>query len=166
DAKGIATRESGGKALNALAQKIPLLGGGAAGLGHSNKTTLKVSGAGNFGPNSWGGRNIHFGVREHGMGAALNGMSVSKLRPFGGTFFNFSDYVRPAIRLAALMETPVIYVFTHDSIGLGEDGPTHQPIEQLAGLRAVPNIVVLRPGDANEVTEAWKIAVQAKHGPV
>jgi transketolase len=166
DPKGIATRESGGKALNALAQNIPWLVGGSADLGNSNKTSLKFEGAGNFAPGSYGGRNIHFGVREHAMGAALNGMSVSKLRPFGGTFFNFSDYLRPTIRLAALMETPVIHVFTHDSIGLGEDGPTHQPIEQLPALRAVPNTIVLRPGDANEVVEAWKVAVQTSHGPV
>jgi transketolase len=165
DPKGIATRESGGKALNALAQNIPWLVGGSADLGNSNKTSLKFEGAGNFAPGSYGGRNIHFGVREHAMGAALNGMSVSKLRPFGGTFFNFSDYLRPTIRLAALMETPVIHVFTHDSIGLGEDGPTHQPIEQLPALRAVPNTIVLRPGDANEVVEAWKVAVQTSHGP-
>jgi len=166
DAKGIATRESGGKVLNALAQNIRWLIGGSADLGNSNKTTLKFEGAGDFSPESYNGRNIHFGVREHAMGAALNGMSVSRLLPFGGTFFNFSDYMRPTIRLAALMGTPVIDVFTHDSIGLGEDGPTHQPIEQLASLRAVPNIIVLRPGDANEVVEAWKIAVQSKHGPV
>jgi transketolase len=166
DAKGIATRESGGKVLNALAQNIRWLIGGSADLGNSNKTTLKFEGAGDFSPESYKGRNIHFGVREHAMGAALNGMSVSRLLPFGGTFFNFSDYMRPTIRLAALMGTPVIDVFTHDSIGLGEDGPTHQPIEQLASLRAVPNIIVLRPGDANEVVEAWKIAVQSKHGPV
>ena len=166
DPKGIATRESGGKVLNILAQNIPWLIGGSADLGNSNKTTLKFEGAGNFSAASYGGRNLHFGVREHAMGAALNGMSVSKLRPFGGTFFNFSDYLRPTIRLAALMETPVIHVFTHDSIGLGEDGPTHQPIEQLASLRAVPNTIVLRPGDANEVVEAWKIAMQASHGPV
>jgi transketolase len=166
DPKGIATRESGGKVLNVLAQNIPWLIGGSADLGNSNKTTLKFEGAGNFSAASYGGRNLHFGVREHAMGAALNGMSVSKLRPFGGTFFNFSDYLRPTIRLAALMETPVIHVFTHDSIGLGEDGPTHQPIEQLASLRAVPNTIVLRPGDANEVVEAWKIAMQASHGPV
>jgi transketolase len=165
DAKGIATRESGGKVLNVLAQKVPWLVGGSADLGNSNKTTLKFEGAGNFSATSHGGRNLHFGVREHAMGAALNGMSVSKLRPFGGTFFNFSDYLRPTIRLAALMETPAIYVFTHDSIGLGEDGPTHQPIEQLAALRAVPNTIVLRPGDANEVVEAWKVALQASHGP-
>lgn len=166
DPKGIATRESGGKALNVLAQNIPWLIGGSADLGNSNKTTLKFEGAGDFSANSYKGRNIHFGVREHAMGAALNGMSVSRLLPFGGTFFNFSDYTRPTIRLGALMETPVIYVFTHDSIGLGEDGPTHQPIEQLASLRAVPNLIVLRPGDANEAVEAWKVAVQAKHGPV
>ena len=166
DPKGVATRESGGKALNVLAQNIPWLVGGSADLGNSNKTTLKFPGAGDFSAESYKGRNIHFGVREHAMGSALNGMSVSRLLSFGGTFFNFSDYTRPTIRLGALMETPVIYVFTHDSIGLGEDGPTHQPIEQLASLRAVPNITVLRPGDANEAVEAWKIAVQAKHGPV
>jgi len=166
DAKGMATRESSGKVLNAVAQNVPWLIGGSADLGNSNKTTLKFEGAGNFSATSYGGRNLHFGVREHAMGAALNGMSVSKLRPFGGTFFNFSDYLRPTIRLAALMETPVIYVFTHDSIGLGEDGPTHQPIEQLPSLRAVPNTIVLRPGDANEVVEAWKIAMQTSHGPV
>jgi transketolase len=166
DAKGIATRESGGKVLNVLAQNIPWLVGGSADLGNSNKTTLKFQGAGDFDSKFYGGRNLHFGVREHAMGAALNGMSVSRLLPFGGTFFNFSDYLRPTIRLGALMEIPVIFVFTHDSIGLGEDGPTHQPIEQLASLRAVPNITLLRPGDANEAVEAWKIAVQSKHGPV
>jgi len=166
DAKGIATRESAGKVLNVLAQNVPWLIGGSADLGNSNKTTLKYEGAGNFSATSYGGKNLHFGVREHAMGAAMNGMSVSKLRPFGGTFFNFSDYLRPTIRLAALMETPVIHVFTHDSIGLGEDGPTHQPIEQLASLRAVPNTVVLRPGDANEVVEAWKLAMHISHGPV
>jgi transketolase len=165
DAKGIATRESSGKVLNALAQNIPWLVGGSADLGNSNKTGLKFEGAGNFSASSYGGRNIHFGVREHAMGAAMNGMSASKLIPFGGTFFNFSDYLRPTIRLAALMEIPVIYVFTHDSIGLGEDGPTHQPIEQLPALRAVPNTLVLRPADANEVVEAWKIAVQNSTGP-
>lgn len=166
DPKGMGTRESSGKVLNAVAENVPWMIGGSADLGNSNKTALKFEGAGNFDRPSYGGRNIYFGVREHGMGAALNGMSVSKLRPFGGTFFNFSDYLRPTIRLAALMETPLIYVFTHDSIGLGEDGPTHQPIEQLAALRAVPNTVVLRPGDANEVTEAWRAAMQITHGPV
>ncbi len=166
DPKGMGTRESSGKVLNAVAQNIPWMIGGSADLGNSNKTALKFEGAGNFDRPSYGGRNIFFGVREHAMGAALNGMSVSKLRPFGGTFFNFSDYLRPTIRLAALMETPVIYIFTHDSIGLGEDGPTHQPIEQLAALRAVPNIVVFRPGDANEVVETWRAAMQINHGPV
>ena len=165
DPKGAGTRESAGKVLNVLAQNIPWLVGGSADLGNSNKTTLKFEGAGNFSSRSYNGRNIHFGVREHAMGAAMNGMSVTKLRPFGGTFFNFSDYMRPTIRLAALMETPVIDIFTHDSVGLGEDGPAHQPIEQLASLRAIPNITVLRPGDANEVVEAWKIAVQTTTGP-
>jgi len=166
DAKGLATRESSGKVLNALAQNIPWLLGGAADLATSNKTDLKFEGAGTFAPDNYGGRNFHFGVREHGMAAALNGMAVSDLRPFGGTFFNFSDYMRPSIRLAALMEIPVVYVFTHDSIGLGEDGPTHQPIEQLASLRAMPGLILIRPGDANEVVEAWKIAVQSRKAPV
>jgi transketolase len=165
DAKGLGTRESSGKVLNALAQNIPWLVGGAADLATSNKTDLKFEGAGTFEADNYGGRNFHFGVREHAMGAALNGMAVSGLRPFGGTFFNFSDYMRPSIRLASLMEIPVVYVFTHDSIGLGEDGPTHQPIEQLASLRAMPNLVLLRPADANEVTEAWKIAVQLRDHP-
>lgn len=152
--------------LNELAQNIPWLLGGAADLATSNKTDLKFEGAGTFAPDNYGGRNFHFGVREHGMAAALNGMAVSNLRPFGGTFFNFSDYMRPSIRLAALMEIPVVYVFTHDSIGLGEDGPTHQPIEQLASLRAMPGLTLIRPGDANEVVEAWKIAVQSRKAPV
>src|SRR2546425_8739740 len=165
DAKGIATRESSGKTLNALAKNIPWLIGGSADLAKSNKTNLEFSGAGEFFAGEYAGRNLHFGVREHAMGAALSGMALSKLRPFAGTFFNFSDYLRPAIRLAALMEAPVIYVFTHDSIGLGEDGPTHQPIEQLAALRAMPNILVLRPGDGNEVVEAWKLAITHTHGP-
>ena len=166
DPKGVATRESSGKVLNALAQNIPWLVGGSADLATSNKTTLKFDGAGDFQANHYGGRNLHFGVREHAMGAALSGMALSKLRAFGGTFFNFSDYMKPSIRLAALMELPVIYVFTHDSIGLGEDGPTHQPIEQLASLRAVPGLVVLRPADANEVVEAWEVIMQLKHEPV
>ena len=166
DAKGMATRESGGKVLNAMAQNVPWLIGGSADLGNSNKTALKFEGAGDFQPGSYKGRNIHFGVREHAMGAALNGMAVTGVRPYGGTFFNFSDYEKPAIRLAALMELPVIYVFTHDSIGLGEDGPTHQPIEQLPTLRAVPNLMLMRPGDANEVVEAWKVTMQQRHTPV
>ena len=165
DAKGMGTRESSGKAVNAIAKNIPWLIGGSADLAKSNKTNLDFPGAGLYQPGNFAGRNIPYGVREHGMGAAMNGIAISRLRPFGGTFFNFSDYMKPSVRLAALMEIPVIYVYTHDSIGLGEDGPTHQPIEQLAALRAMPNILVLRPGDANEVVEAWKIAVRQTHRP-
>ena len=165
DAKGMATRESSGKTLNALAKNIPWLVGGSADLAKSNKTNLTFEGAGDFYPHEYHGRNVHFGVREHAMGAIVNGMTLSKLRAFSATFFNFSDYMRAAIRLGALMEIPAIYIFTHDSIGLGEDGPTHQPIEQLASLRAMPNMTVLRPGDANEVVEAYKIAMQHTHGP-
>jgi transketolase len=165
DAKGMATRDSSGKTLNALAKNIPWLIGGSADLAHSNKTNLTFDGAGDFYPNEYHGRNLHFGVREHAMGAIVNGMNVSKLRAYSATFFNFSDYMRPAMRLGALMEIPAIYIFTHDSIGLGEDGPTHQPIEQLAGLRAMPNMLVLRPGDANEVVEAYKVILQHTHGP-
>lgn len=165
DAKGVASRESSGKVLNALAQNVPWLIGGAADLATSNKTTLKFDGAGEFSSKNYAGRNLHFGVREHVMAASVNGLTVSDIRAFGATFFNFSDYMRPSIRLAALMEIASIFVFTHDSIGLGEDGPTHQPIEQLASLRAMPNLLVLRPGDANEVTEAWKIIAQLKHSP-
>ncbi len=165
DPKGIATRESSGKLLNALAKNIPWFIGGSADLAKSNKTNLTFEGAGEFFAGEYGGRNVHYGVREHAMASAMNGMTLTYLRPFGGTFFNFSDYLRPCIRLAALMEIPVLYVFTHDSIGVGEDGPTHQPIEQLAGLRAIPNTLVLRPGDANEVLEAYKIALQHTHGP-
>ncbi|HKC70127.1 MAG TPA: transketolase, partial [Terriglobales bacterium] len=165
DAKGVATRESSGKVLNALAQNIPWLIGGSADLATSNKTTLKFEGAGDFQAGSYAGRNLHFGVREHVMAASVNGLTVSGIRAFGATFFNFSDYMRPSIRLAALMQIPSIFVFTHDSIGLGEDGPTHQPIEQLASLRAMPNLIVLRPGDANEVTEAWKVIAKLQHSP-
>ena len=165
DAKGVASRESSGKVLNALAQNIEWLIGGSADLAKSNKVELKMQGAGDFQANNYAGRNLHFGVREHGMAAAATGMAMSRLRVFNATFFNFTDYMKPSMRLAALMEVPVIYVMTHDSIGLGEDGPTHQPIEQLAGLRAMPNMLVLRPGDANEVTEVWKIAIQQKHRP-
>jgi len=165
DAKGIATRESSGKVLNMVAQNVPWLIGGSADLATSNKTTLKFEGAGDFQAGDYGGRNLHFGVREHGMGAALSGMALSLLRPFGGTFFNFSDYMRPAIRLASIMELPVIYVFTHDSIGLGEDGPTHQPVEQLPSLRAVPGLVLLRPADANEVVEAWRVIMRLREQP-
>ena len=166
DAKGIATRESSGKVLNVLAQNIPWLIGGSADLATSNKTALQFEGAGDFQADNYAGRNLHFGVREHVMGASVNGLTVSGIRAFGATFFNFSDYMKPSIRLSALMEIPSIFIFTHDSIGLGEDGPTHQPIEQLAGLRAMPNLVVLRPGDANEVVEAWKIIAQLQQQPV
>jgi transketolase len=165
DAKGIATRESSGKVLNALAQNIPWLIGGSADLAKSNKVTLTVEGAGDFQSFSYGGRNLHFGVREHAMGAAVSGMVLSNLRAFGATFFNFTDYMRPSMRLAALMEIPALYVMTHDSIGVGEDGPTHEPIEQIASLRAMPNMLVLRPGDANEAVEVWKIAIQQTHRP-
>jgi transketolase len=166
DAKGVATRESSGKVLNVVAQNIPWLIGGSADLATSNKTTLKFEGAGDFQAGSYAGRNLHFGVREHVMGASVNGMTVSGLRAFGATFFNFSDYMRASMRLAALMQIPSIFIFTHDSIGVGEDGPTHQPIEQLASLRAMPNMIVLRPGDANEVVEAWKIIANLQHSPV
>jgi transketolase len=165
DAKGVATRESSGAVLNAIAKNVPWLMGGSADLATSTKTTLKFDGAGNFQAGSYGGRNMHFGVREHGMGAALSGMALSKVRAYGGTFFNFSDYMKPTIRLAAIMEIPVIYIYTHDSIGLGEDGPTHQPVEQLAGLRAIPGLVVLRPCDANEVLESWKVIMKLRHEP-
>jgi transketolase len=166
DAKGVATRESSGKVLNAFAQNIPWLVGGAADLATSNKTALKFDGAGEFQAGSYAGRNMHFGVREHAMAASLNGMALCKLRAYGGTFFNFTDYMRPSMRLAAIMEIPTIYVLTHDSIGLGEDGPTHQPVEQLASLRAMPGMIVMRPGDANEVVEAWRVTLQLKHEPV
>jgi len=165
DPKGMATRESSGKTLNALAKKIPWLVGGSADLAKSNKTNLTFDGAGDFYPEQYRGRNVHFGVREHAMGAIVNGMTLSKLRAFSATFFNFSDYMRPSMRLGALMEIPAIYIFTHDSIGVGEDGPTHQPIEQLASLRAMPNMLTLRPGDANEVVEAYKVILQHTHGP-
>jgi transketolase len=165
DSKGMATRDSSGKTLNVLAKNIPWMVGGSADLAHSNKTNLTFDGAGDFYAGEYRGRNLHFGVREHAMGAIVNGMTLSKLRSFSATFFNFSDYMRPSMRLGALMEIPAIYIFTHDSIGLGEDGPTHQPIEQLASLRAMPNMLVLRPGDANEVVEAYKVILQHTHGP-
>ncbi len=165
DPKGVATRDSSGKVLNSLAENIPWLIGGSADLATSNKTTLKFEGAGDFQAGQYAGRNLHFGIREHGMGASVNGLTVSGIRAFGATFFNFSDYMRASIRLAALMEAPSIFIFTHDSIGLGEDGPTHQPIEQLASLRAMPNLILFRPGDANEVVEAWKVIAQLQHQP-
>jgi transketolase len=166
DAKGVASRDSSGKTLNALAKNIPWLIGGSADLAHSNKTNLTFEGAGDFYAGEYRGRNLHYGVREHAMGAIVNGLSVSRLRAFGATFFNFSDYMRPAMRLAALMETPSMFIFTHDSIGVGEDGPTHQPIAQLASFRAMPNMMVMRPADANEVVEAYKVIIQLRHQPV
>lgn len=165
DAKGVAGRDASGQVLNRLAQNIPWFLGGSADLGSSNKTTLKFDGAGDFQPDNYGGRNLHFGIREHAMAAMLNGLSLSKLRPFGATFFIFSDYARPAIRLSALMELPTILVFTHDALGDGEDGPTHQPVEHLISLRAMPGLVVLRPADANEVVEAYRYIMQLQHEP-
>jgi transketolase len=165
DAKGVAGRDASSQVLNVLAQNIPWFLGGSADLGPSNKTTLKFEGAGDFEPDDRGGKNFHFGIREHAMGAALNGMSLSKLRPFGATFFIFSDYLRPALRLSALMELATLWVFTHDAMGDGEDGPTHQPVEQLASLRAIPGLTVVRPGDANEVVEAYRCIVQLRHRP-
>ena len=164
--KGLATRESSGKVLNAVAKEVPWLMGGSADLAPSTKTRLTFDGAGDFQAGTEGGRNLHFGVREHAMGAILSGMALSKVRPYGSGFLIFSDYGRPAIRLAALMGIPVIYVFTHDSIGVGEDGPTHQPIEQLASLRAIPGLMTVRPGDANEVVEAWRVIMQLQRHPV
>ncbi|HUO00542.1 MAG TPA: transketolase [Bradyrhizobium sp.] len=165
DPKGIAGRDASGRVLNVLAQNVPWLLGGSADLGPSNKTTLTFEGAGDFEPGTPGGRNLHFGVREHGMAAAVNGLSLSKLRAFGATFFIFSDYARPAIRLSAMMELPTIFVFTHDAMGDGEDGPTHQPVEQLASLRAIPGLVMLRPADANEVVEAYRYIMKLRHEP-
>jgi transketolase len=165
DPKGLAGREASGKVLNVLAQNIPWFLGGSADLGPSNKTTLKYEGAGDFQADNPGGKNLHFGIREHAMAAIVNGLSLSKLRPFGASFFIFSDYARPAIRLSALMELPTLMVFTHDAMGDGEDGPTHQPVEQLISLRAIPGLVVLRPGDANEVVEAYRYILQLRHQP-
>jgi transketolase len=164
NAKGMATRKSSGEVLNALSSRVPWLIGGSADLAPSNNTLIK--GETDFSAENRGGRNLHFGVREHGMAAATNGMALCGLRPYAGTFFVFTDYMRPSMRLAALMGLPVVYVLTHDSVGLGEDGPTHQPIEHLAAVRAIPNLVVLRPADANEVREAWKVALQTANRPV
>jgi transketolase len=166
DAKGVAGRDASAKVLNTLAKHVPWLLGGSADLAPSTKTRLTFEGAGDFTATSRGGRNLHFGVREHAMGSVLNGLSLSKVRPYGSGFLIFSDYSRGAIRLSALMEIPVIHIFTHDSIGVGEDGPTHQPIEQLASLRAIPNLIVLRPADANEVSEAWRVIMHMQHEPV
>ncbi|MEE8493608.1 MAG: transketolase C-terminal domain-containing protein, partial [Nitrospirales bacterium] len=166
DPKGLAGREASGKVLNILAQNVPWLLGGSADLSPSTKTRLTFDGAGDFTSENRGGRNLHFGVREHAMGAVLNGLTLSKVRSFGSGFLIFSDYARPAIRLSALMEIPVILIFTHDSIGVGEDGPTHQPVEQIASLRAIPGLITLRPADANEVVEAWRVIMQLRHEPV
>ncbi|MCH2115277.1 MAG: transketolase [Pirellulales bacterium] len=165
DEKGIATRSSAGQALNGFAEKIPWLIGGSADLAPSTNTLLKFAEVGDFDANNYGGRNLHFGVREHAMGSILNGMALTGLRPYGATFFVFSDYLRPAMRLSALMGMPAIYVFTHDSIGVGEDGPTHQPVEQLAAARAIPGLVVIRPADANEAAQAWRLAIQETRRP-
>jgi len=166
DPKGLATRDSSGKVLNAISKLHPWLIGGAADLAPSTKTRLTFDGAGEISRESLGGRNIHFGIREHAMGAILNGLALAKLRPFGSGFLIFSDYGRGSLRLAAIMELPVIYIFTHDSIGVGEDGPTHQPIEQLPSLRAIPGLTVIRPCDANEVAEAWRLIIEKKYDPV
>src|ERR1700723_3268603 len=165
DPKGIAGRDASSQVLNVLAQNIPWFLGGSADLASSNKTALKFDGAGEFEPGTPEGRNLHFGIREHAMAAIVNGLPLSKLRAFGSTFFIFSDYARPAIRLSALMELPTIFVFTHDAMGDGEDGPTHQPVEQLISLRAIPGLVVLRPADANEVVEAYRYIMQLRHQP-
>ncbi len=165
DPKGVAGRDASGKVLNAIAKKVPWLIGGAADLAPSTKTRLTFDGAGDFTAENYAGRNFHFGVREHAMGSILNGLALSKIRPYGSGFMIFSDYSRPTLRLAAIMEIPVTYIFTHDSIGVGEDGPTHQPIEQLASLRAIPGLVTLRPSDANEVAEAWRVIMQMHHEP-
>jgi len=187
DAKGMAGRDASGKVINAIAKRVSWFIGGAADLAPSTKTRMTFDGAGDFGapvlaedtggtdshgvPHpkaqfSWNGRNFHFGVRELAMGAIVSGMSLSKVRAFGAGFFVFSDFGRPAIRLSAIMEIPTIHVFTHDSIGVGEDGPTHQPIEHLASLRAIPGLIIIRPGDANEMAEAWKVIMKMKHHPV
>ena len=165
DAKGLAGRDASAKVLNAAAKNLPWLIGGSADLAPSTKTRLTFDGSGDFEAGEYGGRNFHFGVREHAMGAVLNGLSLCKVRGYGSGFLIFSDYGRAPIRLAALMELPVIYVFTHDSIGVGEDGPTHQPVEQLASLRAIPGLLTIRPADANEVTEAWRVIIQLRHEP-
>lgn len=165
DRKGVSGRDASAQVLNAIAPQIPWLIGGSADLAPSTKTRLTFEGAGDFSASDRSGRNFHFGIREHAMGAILNGLSLSKVRPYGSGFLIFSDYGRPPIRLAALMEIPVIYIFTHDSIGVGEDGPTHQPVEQLSSLRSIPGLIVLRPADANEVVEAWRVILELNHQP-
>ena len=166
DPKGVAGRDASAKVLNAIAQRVPWLIGGSADLAPSTKTRLTFAGAGDFTAADYAGRNFHFGIREHAMGSILNGLSLSKVRPFGSQFLIFSDYSRSTLRLGAIMEIPVIYIYTHDSIGVGEDGPTHQPIEHLASLRAIPGLITLRPGDPNEVAEAWRGIMQLRHEPV
>jgi transketolase len=165
DPKGLASRDSSNQVLNAIARRVPWLIGGSADLTPSTRTRLTFDGAGDFQAATRNGRNLHFGVREHAMTAILNGLSLAKVRPYGSGFFIFSDYARGAIRLGALMELPIIHIFTHDSIGVGEDGPTHQPIEQLANLRSVPGLLVIRPCDANEVVEAWRVIMEQRHVP-
>src|SRR5437762_1016822 len=165
DAKGVAGRDASAKVLNVLAENVPWLLGGSADLAPSTKTWLTFEGAGDLEPETPGGRNLPYGIRENAMAAVVNGMALSKLRAYGSTFLTFSDYARPAIRLAALMEIPVIHVFTHDSIGVGEDGPTHQPVEQLVSLRAIPGLLVFRPADANEVAETWRYVMQLRRDP-
>jgi len=166
DAKGLAGRDSSAKVLNAVAQKVPWLLGGSADLSPSTKTRLTFDGSGDFEAGHYDARNFHFGIREHAMASILNGLSLTKIRPFGSGFLIFSDYARGPIRLSALMELPVIHIFTHDSIGVGEDGPTHQPVEQLVSLRAIPGMIVIRPADANEVSEAWRLIMKLRHQPV
>jgi transketolase len=166
DPKGVSGRDASGKVINVVARNVPWLVGGSADLAPSTKTRLTFEGAGDLTADTPGGRNMHFGVREHAMGAVMNGMALSKVRTYGSGFMIFSDYLRPAIRLSAIMELPTIYIFTHDSIGVGEDGPTHQPIEHLASLRAIPGLITIRPGDANEVLEAWRVIMQRHHDPV
>ncbi|MDZ7616625.1 MAG: transketolase C-terminal domain-containing protein, partial [Patescibacteria group bacterium] len=165
DAKGAASRVTSGKVLNQVAKNIPWMLGGAADLAPSTKSNLTFEGAGTFSAANYAGRNMHFGIREHAMGAAVNGLALCGLRAYGSTFFVFSDYMRPSIRIAAIMRLPVLYIFTHDSIGVGEDGPTHQPVEQLAALRCIPGLVVLRPADANEVAECYRAAVALTDRP-
>ena len=165
DSKGLASRDSSAKVLNAIASRFPWLIGGAADLAPSTKTLLTFEAAKDFEADTHGGRNLHFGIREHAMGAIVNGLALSKIRCFGSTFLIFSDYMKPAIRLSALMQLPVVIIFTHDSIGLGQDGPTHQPVEQLIALRAIPGLITLRPADANEVAEAWRVIIGLKHQP-
>jgi transketolase len=165
DPKGIASRDSSQKVLNAIAKHVPWMIGGAADLAPSTKSNLTFEGAGSFESDNYGGRNLHFGIREHAMGSICNGIALSGMRSYGSGFLIFSDYMKAPIRLSSIMELPVIYIFTHDSIGVGEDGPTHQPIEQLVALRSIPGMIVLRPGDANEVAEAWKVAMKLTHHP-